>query len=226
MRDYLLAIAFSIACVIGYWHASEIQIPTRKSVYSDNVVQLRNGVYSGTGTFIDERHVITACHVGRKANASSVYNMRAHTFDGSMNWKLRLVMCDRQFDLALYEAYWPNHDAIPLDLAQHVRTLDRLNSAGFGAGVYTFKEGRMGVAQLSGNDDMSQLFNMPAIRGDSGSMVFNEDMEMITIVTGTHQHEIETVRQYHVIDVGHYGFGPQPWMYEVFLNEHYNTGEE
>lgn len=147
-------------------------------VYSENRVSL------GTGFWIDERHMITNCHVAgafqRKewpepgVSVTTYKDTFATNYDETKTFRMKTVLCDEETDLALLKSYWPNHDARLVTIDWRTpRFGEALYSAGYGINLtLTPKYGYTGIRVYDGVS--SVRVTMPIVGGDSGSPVFDK----------------------------------------------------
>ncbi len=191
---------------------------------SDGVQRKRTMI--GTGLWIDDRHVLTNCHV--MAAFATYYrddeqlkkdykNSFAVDHTGTKVFEMEAVACDEETDLGLLRSRWPNHDAKPIVLDwRSLRFGEAIYSAGYGLNQpLSPKYGYAGVLQALG-PQLVQFVTMPITPGDSGSPVFDRWGRLRSVLNRTYM--AGTVSG--SVPVGSKTLSIPGWTVKTFLEEH------
>jgi S1-C subfamily serine protease len=160
-------------------------------VVSDRIaVENREGL--GTGVWLDERHLLTNCHVAKafvrqrkeegKPMETYYEDPKLISYDGKKVFKGEILACDKEKDLALIKTYWPNHGAgVSLNWRQ-----PRFGSVLYSAGYHynmamSIKQGLAGLIEYHKFHRLT--ISMPIGPGDSGSPVLNHRGELVALIT-------------------------------------------
>jgi S1-C subfamily serine protease len=162
-------------------------------ISNTTVLDERRGL--GTGVWIDERHVLTNCHVAKMFEIITLHDITLEYYsewdpvtiqnhNQTKAFKGEVVACDDDLDLALIKSYWPNHDAHPVKLDWRTpRFGSVIYSAGYHFGLpLSPKQGLMGKTHIiDGNARVIAAMSLGP--GDSGSPIFNRWGDMVAMVS-------------------------------------------
>lgn len=162
-------------------------------VVTNNVVRdERVGI--GSGVWIDERHLLTNCHVvkmfrelerdqaGYLVEFYNTVTLVSH--DEQKVFKGEVLACDVGKDLALIRSHWPNHDIQPIDLEWRT---PRFGAVIYSAGYHhnlplSPKVGLMGKhGMVKGKNRVGVSMSLGP--GDSGSPIFDRWGNLVALVT-------------------------------------------
>ena len=171
----------------GLWHW------TKNATHHQSIVQVDAGDGAGTGIVIHidkskpikdgyEGYCLTASHVVQEVYDNSI---KIHFRNGRRSKGCRVVERDDERDIALVWAWVPG-DIEPAKLADEpIKAGDKLEFAGLGGG----SDLRTCLRHFSGTashpSSMEKIFaDVPLLPGDSGGPVFNQDKEVVGIISG------------------------------------------
>ncbi len=148
----------------------------------------------GSGFAIDERHIITAGHLCKsmmlevtKGNVAEIY-LYYLMQDGFIYQAkgLKIKTLDNEMDLCMLES---SKDLIllPVQLADRdvPKTRDIVYMIGAPRGIFPIEaEGRIMLPRMQGKDEEHKiLISIPVYGGNSGSALFNDESEVIGVLT-------------------------------------------
>jgi len=172
----------------GLWHWTQ-----KDATHHQSIVQIDAGDGAGTGVVIHvdkdkpikdgyEGYCLTASHVVQDVLDDSI---KIHFRNGRRAKGCRVIERDGERDIALVWAWIPA-DIEPAKLAkQAIKAGDKLEFAGLGGG----SDLRTCLRHFSGTashpSTMEKIFaDVPLLPGDSGGPVFNQNREVVGIISG------------------------------------------
>lgn len=166
---------------------------TQQSKHHQAIVKVDAGDGSGTGVVIHvdkskpikdgfEGYCLTAWHVVKDIHDSSI---KINYRNQRRSKGCRVVDFDRERDIALIWAWVPG-EIEPAKLANDpIKGGDQLEFAGLGGGSDLTCCLRHFSAVASSPSSMEKIFaDVPLLPGDSGGPVFNENQEVVGIISG------------------------------------------
>jgi S1-C subfamily serine protease len=159
--------------------------------------------------------VLTNCHVADKfyLGRGEYRPIYAVNYDESIKFKMNVVTCNNETDMALLKSHWPNHDVLPLNIT---RAAPNFGQIVYSAGYHEFlplspKVGYVGQHNFI-RGDILMIMQMPLAMGDSGSPVFNKWGSLVGLVT--------SVYSMGPIPIADISFAVPIWDIRNFLQEH------
>lgn len=189
IRHMFYVVAISALGLFHIGHAIEPPISQVK-LYEDSVVRVMAPERDtwgweghGTGVWIAPRLILTNCHVVKGDLDEVSWPIVDH--DRSVKFTGTREACDVTKDLALVRTNYPNPDFIPITIGDSA-VGDKIHSAGFGMGrILSMKQGVVGYDIEDPNRASQFMTNFSAIPGDSGSPVYNEDNNLVGLISTT-----------------------------------------
>lgn len=149
---------------------------------------------SGSGFAIDEKHLITAGHLcksmmleitkGNTAEIFLLYLMQDGFVYQASGFKIKAL--DNETDLCMLES---NKDIVllPVELAakDSLRIRDVVYTVGAPRGIFPIEaEGRIMTPRMYGKENKDKILcSLPIYGGNSGSPLFNENSEVVGVIT-------------------------------------------
>ena len=231
----VLAITLSLAALGLVFDSGSIPKKVVKKFHNNTYVitdainaDNRNGL--GTGVWLDERYLLTNCHVAQtfehlsEENGEAVIEylgIKAVSWDERKVFAMDVVACDMDRDLALLKSHWPNHDAIKVDVDWRTPPFGtEVYSAGYGLNQpLSPKIGYTGKVRLYKTGHRIGI-TMPIVSGDSGSPVFNKWGKLVGLVSAVYA--TRTFSGF-VIPIANISIAVPGISIGTFLEEHYET---
>ena len=163
--------------VISSAQAADIP-PKIVSHMLSNVYQIQAPNHTGTGYWINDRLILTNCHV---ATTTRGLDLRAVSQAHGSYYTVDMVLCDEEADLAILRSRSPNPDVQPIKLAKtSIPFGSEIFSAGHGLALpLSPKRGIVGTFYTRGRRAMVLAGSGP---GDSGSPVWNAKGELVGVL--------------------------------------------
>ncbi len=191
----LLSLASSASAQVG--KDSGLWEWTKVAAHHSAIVEVHSGGGSGTGVLISidedkkigngyEGYVLTAWHVVQEDVNAAKPRIKVKFRKQKVGSKgCRVVQYDEHKDVALIWV-WVPEDIKPVPMAtQPIESGDKLEFAGLGGGSKLDCCIRHFSATASSPSSLEKIFaDVPLLPGDSGGPVFNEDKEVVGIISG------------------------------------------
>ena len=152
----------------GFLQLSSVKIVTRFVEKSGRIWICSGVVIGGTDT---QSYILTAKHCMEEDNCQ---------FGGGWadNSYITKVFLDKKADLAFLIVEPKLRRKTPIRIAKKVSWMEEIRYLGYPSGLFYYKEGKIIILQLDGF-----LVNFEAINGCSGGGIFNENNELVGIIT-------------------------------------------
>lgn len=158
--------------------------PSSVDIYKANVVKLSAMGGHGTGVYISPTHILTACHVVNAADAFVVTRLVGEVEARAVP----IDQCNVDFDIGLLKVATPNEDFIPIEVGTSYLG-QKVHSGGWGRGFFSFKQAFASLLHSDDTGNLRWLTSFTVNPGDSGSPVFNDDNELVGILSASRAYQ-------------------------------------
>ena len=201
-HSYYASLAFTLICVFALSSTADAQVGKESGLWEwtpiaehhHSIVEIHSAGGVGTGVVIEideskplkggnEGYVLTAYHVVQDDNGEGLIKVLYR--NGKRAKKCRIVHADESKDVALLWVWVP--DGIPSSTmaTDPIESGDELEFAGLGGGSKLNGCIRHFSATASTPSSLEKIFaDVPLLPGDSGGPVFNQQQQVVGIISG------------------------------------------